>query len=67
MDKVGKGKEWKWGGRKGKKGKEKKEGGRMGGTRIIRSLGPVTGLQLQFWSAFIRMVFNLLFHTVFRS
>lgn len=27
----------------------------------------VTGLQFQFWSAFIRMVFHLLFHTFFTS
>lgn len=68
MDKAGKRKEVKWvaGREKGRERREKKRG-RKGRTEKIRSLGPVAGLQLQLWSVFIQMVFNLFFHTVFRS
>lgn len=51
---------------------EKKEVGREGGKEgrngTSRSPGPGTGLQLQFWSTLIQMVFNLVFqNTVSRS
>lgn len=66
MDKEVKGKEGKEGRRERNREREK-ERERGKGTGIIRSLGSVTGLQFQFWSAFIQMVFNLLFHTFVTS